>query len=371
MKILRLFMPLVWTLVVAVPLFYACAYLVEGWYEVPIQVDSFRFERPLAALLIPAGLFVLAARGWLQRWHAPRLQISRGGDVAKAAGGGWRIWVRDLGTGLRVVAVMLMAMALMGPQSIHARDQAEVEGIDICLVLDLSLSMQAADIAPNRFQATKVVVEDFVSRRPNDRIGAVVFGREAYTLMPLTVDKDSLRGMIRELELGMIDGRGTAIGNGVAVGLNRLRRSTAKSKVIILLTDGDSNSGNVSPTQAAEFAKTMNVKVYAILMGQTDEARVQQGQDLFGRPMWDTGNFPVNPELLREMARTTGGEFFNVTDRAALERSFHAILDRLERSEIEDPGKVYGELFPAFLGPALFLLAVEALLGVLLLRRWP
>ena len=153
----------------------------------------------------------------------------------------------------------------------------------------------------------------------------------------------------------MIDGRGTAIGNGVAVGLNRLRRSTAKSKVIILLTDGDSNSGNVSPTQAAEFAKTMDVKVYAILMGQTDEARVQQGNDLFGRPLWDTGTFPVNPELLREMARTTGGEFYNVTDRAALERSFHAILDRLERSEIEDPGKVYGELFPAFLGPALFL----------------
>jgi Ca-activated chloride channel family protein len=231
--------------------------------------------------------------------------------------------------------------------------------------------MQAADIEPNRFEATKVVVDDFILRRPDDRIGAVVFGREAYTLLPLTTDKEALRTMIHELLLGIIDGRGTAIGNAVGVSLNRLRGSQAKSKVVILLTDGDSNSGNVSPDQAAEFARTMGVKVYTVLMGQTDQTRVQRGVDLFGRPLWDTGNFPVNPELLRTMAESTGGEYFQVADRQALERSFHRILNALEKSEIEDAGRVYGELFPAFMWPGIGLMIMELLLSVFVFRRWP
>lgn len=176
---------------------------------------------------------------------------------------------------------------------------------------------------------------------------------------------------ISELELGAVDGRGTAIGNALGTALNRLRDSDAKSRVAILLTDGDSNSGNISPDQAAMFAETLGVQVYPILMGRDDQARTQRGQDLFGRPIWDVRSFPINPELLSRMARLTGGEYFEVTDRQALERSFHAILDRLEKSEIEDPGRVYGELFPAFVGPALLLLLVEILVGALVLRRVP
>jgi Ca-activated chloride channel family protein len=177
--------------------------------------------------------------------------------------------------------------------------------------------------------------------------------------------------MIAELELGMIDGRGTAIGNAVATSLNRLRQSEAESKVVILLTDGDSNAGNVSPDQAAQFARTMNVKVFTILMGESEEARVQRGTGLLGQPLFDRGNFPINPELLEEMATTTGGEHFRATDRQGLERSFHAILDALEKSEIEDAGTIYGELFPAFLWPAFILVGFELLLGVLVFRRWP
>jgi hypothetical protein len=139
--------------------------------------------------------------------------------------------------------------------------------------------MQASDIYPNRFQAMQAVVDEFIRRRPNDRIGAVVFGVDAYTLLPLTTDKEALRGVIAELELGNIDGQGTAIGNALGVSLNRLRQSRAASRVIILLTDGDSNSGNVAPEQAAEFAANMDVKVYTVLMGQSDEAMVQQGTD--------------------------------------------------------------------------------------------
>ncbi len=369
-KLLRFFAPIGWTLFFAIPATYIVLWSVDAIYEVPLRADSFRFERPWAALLIPAALLVLVARGYLQRYAAPRLLVSRGRDLAKGRRG-FRIWAKDSTVGMRVTAVALVALALMGPQSIHARDRAELEGIDIVLTLDASLSMQAADIQPNRFAATQAVVDDFIQRRPNDRMGSVIFGRDAYTLLPLTTDKEALRTMIAELELGLIDGRGTAIGNAVATSLNRLRDSEAKSKVVILLTDGDSNSGNVSPDQAAEFASVMEVKVFTILMGASDEARVQRGTGFGGRPIFDVGNFPVNPELLQHMAEQTGGSYYHVADRQGLERSFHAILDTLERSELEDLGRVYGELFPAFLWPALFLLALELFAAALVFRRWP
>jgi Ca-activated chloride channel family protein len=231
--------------------------------------------------------------------------------------------------------------------------------------------MQAADIKPSRFVATQIVVDDFITRRANDRIGAVIFGRDAYTLLPLTTDHQALRTLINELQLNMIDGQGTAIGNAIGVALNRLRHSDAKSKVVILATDGNSNSGNVSPLQAADFAHTLGVKVYTILMGRSSDALIQKGVDIFGRPLFDRGNFPINPELLKKVASQTRGEAFQVTDREGLERSFHTILDRLEKSQIEDAGRIYGELFPAFVWAALLLLLVEITLNSLVLRRWP
>jgi len=369
MKAVRPLLPLVWTLFFLVPAAYLVAILVELVYEVPLAEGSFRFEREWAGLLIFGALLVLLSRGWVQHRSRPRLRISRAHQLAQGQAG-LRIWLAHSTTGMRVTALTLMAIALMGPQSIHARDSAEVEGIDIVLTLDMSLSMQAADIQPNRFEATQHVVEDFVSRRPNDRIGAVVFGRDAYTLMPLTTDKEALRGVIRDLRLELIDGRGTAIGNALGVSLNRLRRSEAESKIVILLTDGDSNAGNVTPDQAAELATTMGVQVYTILMGESDRARVGRGQGLVGQ-IWDVGEFPINPELLRGIAERTGGRFYSVNDRSALIHSFHEILDQLERSEMEDPGRVYGELFGAFVWPALALLLLELLLGTFVLRRWP
>lgn len=385
-RFLRWLLPVGWTLFFLVPTTYVVLWLVEARFEVPIDAESFRFERPWAWLLLPAALLVLVARGYLHEQRAPRMKLSRVHDLALIGRRGWRTWIKHAPTGLRVTAITLFVVALMGPQSIHARDTADIEGIDIVLTLDLSLSMQASDIRPNRFEATKQVVDEFLQRRPNDRIAAVVFGRDAYTLMPLTTDKEALRGAIGELDLGMIDGRGTAIGNAVGTALNRLRDSEAASRVVILLTDGDSNSGNVSPEQAADIARTLphplgnegpdgedrqGVKIYTILMGRSADARTQRGQDIFGQPVWDTGSFPINPELLQEMAETTGGEHFTVSDREGLERSFHAILDRLDRTEIEDAGRVFGELFPAFLWPALALLILELLLGSLVLRRWP
>ncbi|MCA9610345.1 MAG: VWA domain-containing protein [Myxococcales bacterium] len=384
-RALRIIMPIGWTGFFLVPITYIVWWLIESRFDVAIAPDSFRFERPWAAALLPAFLLVLAAH-YVHEQRGPRVKMSRVHDLALAQRAGWRACLRHAPIGARAVAVVLLSVALMGPQSIHARDSAQIEGIDIVLTLDMSLSMQAGDIQPNRFVATQQVVDDFVQRRPNDRIGAVVFGRDAFTLMPLTTDKEALRGAISELQLGMVDGRGTAIGNAVGTSLNRLRDSEAASRVIILLTDGDSNSGNVSPEQAAEIARTMphplgstdadghereGVKIYTILMGRSDDAPVQQGTDIFGRPLFDRGNYPINPELLREMAETTGGEYFQVADRQGLENSFHQILDRLERSEIEDTGRVFGELFPALVWPAVLLLLLEVILRMVVLRRWP
>lgn len=345
---------------------------IEVGYEVPIFVkDSFRFERPYAALLMIGPVLVFVAQAGLFRDRGPRMSVSRGTDLS-ALPRGPRAWLSSLPIALRVSALTLFVVALMGPQSIHAREDAEVEGIDIVLVLDVSLSMQAADITPNRFVAMQNVVSDFISRRPNDRIGAVVFGRDAYTLMPLTTDHEALRNVIGELQLGVVDGEGTAIGNALGVGLNRLRRSQARSKILILLTDGDSNAGNLSPDQAAELAATMRVQVNTILMGVSDDAPRQMGTDIFGRPVMQRGNgSSINPELLNSIAERTGGQHYTASDRASLERSFHRILDLLERSNIQDPGRVYGELYPALVLPAIALLILEILLGTFVFRRWP
>jgi len=341
----------------------------ESRYQILITDEQLRFERPWAALLLLGVALVWIARVWVQRLSKPRLQFSRG-VALRVPQTSWRARLGDLPNALRTVALALLVIGLMGPQSIHARDTADIDGIEIMLTLDMSRSMEAADIRPTRFKATKSVVRDFIDRRPNDRIGAVVFGVDAYTLLPLTTDREALRTALRGLELDHIDGRGTAIGNAVGVSLNRLKRSRAKSKVIILLTDGESNAGNVSPSQAADLASAMDVKIFPILMGVTDRAPVQTGVGIFGRTLWRQGNYPVNPELLEEMAEKTDGEFFAVSDREGLEQSFHQILDELEKSEIEDAGRMYTELFPAFLGPALLFLLIEVLI-LLWLRRWP
>jgi len=367
----RVLRPLAITAVLLALVGVAVALTIEQFYEVPLSPENIRFERPWAGLLAVGALLAWVVRAFFDRERRPRLRVSNATDLARV-NVSWKRWLPDALVAFRVVALTLLSLGLMGPQSIHARNATDVEGIDIVLALDLSGSMQAADIRPNRFVATQNVVDQFIQGRASDRIGSVVFGRDAYTLLPLTTDHEALRTMIAQLELGIIDEQGTAIGNAIGVSLNRLRSSEAKSKVVILLTDGDSNSGNLSPTQAAEYAASLGVKIYTVLMGQTDEAPVQKGIDLFGRPLFNRGgNFAINPELLRKVASTTGGESFVASDREGLERSFHSILNRLERSQIEDAGRVYGEMFPAFVAPALLLLVLEALLSTLVLRRWP
>jgi len=255
---------------------------------------------------------------------------------------------------LRLAAVVLIGVALARPQSSRASDDLELEGIDIVIALDMSGSMQETDLVPNRLEAAKLVIQDFVRHRPSDRIGLVVFGREAYTHIPLTLDHGTFLRMLAELRLGMIDGNGTAIGNGIGVALNRLRKSDARSKVIIVLTDGENNAGNISPEQAARYAETLKVKVYTILAGDPERQEREYGH-------------PVNAKLLEQIASMTGGTPYLATDKRALAERFQKILEDLQKSRIRDRGTLYAELYRRFVLVAFGLLLLELALR---LTRW-
>ncbi|MCK5800053.1 MAG: VWA domain-containing protein [Deltaproteobacteria bacterium] len=271
---------------------------------------------------------------------------------------------------LRVGAIALLVVALARPQTRDRGSRIEVEGIDIMIALDLSNSMEASDLVPSRLEAAKKVIDSFIARRKSDRIGLVVFGREAFTQCPLTLDYSVLRTMLAELRINLIDGSGTAVGNALGVSLARLRKSDAKSRVVILLTDGDSNAGNVTPKQAARYASAMKVKVFTILMGPSGET-VNAGRDILGRPIRVRRQYPVNPKLLETIAAQTGGKAYLATDRRALEQNFEKILSELDKSTRRDVAAVFTDAYRPFAALALLLLALEALLRLTRLREFP
>ncbi|HEY3358397.1 MAG TPA: VWA domain-containing protein [Polyangia bacterium] len=324
---------------------------------------------PAAAVLLLLVPFAAVMLFHERTKRASAMLFSRVGDVARCGrSAGARL--APLPAVLRLLALTLIVVAAVGPQS-TAADKVDVEGIDMILALDMSNSMEEADLVPDRLSAAKRVIDDFIVRRRQnqlnrgDRIGMVVFGREAYTYCPLTFDHDVLRSLLRDLRIGFVDGRGTAIGNALGVALNRLRHSDAKSKVVILLTDGDNNAGNISPQQAARFARTLGVRIYTILMGQNEEA------DPFGPRVPLARRYPVNPKLLEEIATTTGGNPYLATDTQALESRFHHILSELERSKLKDASLAHTPLFPPFLFAALGLLGLEVVLSLTRFRKLP
>ncbi len=215
------------------------------------------------------------------------------------------------------------------------------------------------------------MIRDFISRRKTDRIGVVVFGKEAYVLSPPTLDYHLLDALVSRMELKLIDGSATAIGDASGVAVARLRRSTAASKAVILLTDGDNNSGAISPEYAAHLANVVGAKLFTIQIGDGEIAEVQDGFDLFGQPRYVSVPFPANPELLEKLATQTGGESYVATDAKALQASFHDVLDTLEKTRFEAGTASFEDLYRFFLLPAVLLLALDALLRALVLRRFP
>jgi len=312
----------------------------------------------------------------------------RVGTVRALATGpkGLRSLFRDLPGILRAVAVAMIAVALAQPISLMRPETTDELGIDIVLVLDLSGSMRAImdaqptdlpkraspkGVRPTRLDVAKSVMQDFISRRKTDRIGVVVFGASAYVLSPPTLDYQLLDTLVGKMTLDLIDGSATAIGDAVGVAVARLRRSDARSKAVVLLTDGDSNSGTIAPEYAAHLATVVGCRVYTIQIGNGDDVDVQDGFDLFGNPRYVQRSFPVNPELLRQISKTTGGEAYVATDAKGLRQSMHAVLDALEKTKFEATQASYEDLFIFFLFPGVLLVAFDALGRAWLLRRFP
>jgi Ca-activated chloride channel family protein len=265
-------------------------------------------------------------------------------------------------------------VALARPQERDARvKDFSVEGIDIMIAMDLSSSMEAADFRPgNRITVAREVLEEFISGRANDRIGLVVFAGQAYTQAPLTLDYGVLKELIKQLRTRVLED-GTAIGDAVATALNRLRDSEAKSRVVVLITDGDNNAGRVSPLDAADAARALGIPVYTILVGKGGKVPFPAGQDLLGNPILREVEIPVNPELLETMSARTGGESYRATDRESLKRGLTRVLDSLERSKLLEGGAsaTWRERFQQPLLFAALLLALELLLSATLLRVFP
>lgn len=338
----------------------------------------------LGLLLVP----VLFWRGTFgEDRRMPRLKL---GTVAPLLSGpvGARAWLADVPGVVRSIGFALAVLALARPVNTLRPQVTEEQGIDMVLVLDLSGSMQAAiddlpkDLAryvprrdprirPTRLDAAKAVIRDFVARRKTDRIGVVVFGKDAYVLSPPTLDYQLLDGLVSRMELKLIDGSATAIGDAVGVAVARLRRSSATSKAVILLTDGDNNAGAIAPEYAAHLANVVGAKLFTIQIGDGDIAQVQDGFDLFGQPRYQTVPFPVNPALLEKLAKQTGGEAYVTSDARSLQASFHSVLDSLEKTRFAANITNYEDLYRYLLLPGVLLLALDALLRALLLRRFP
>jgi Ca-activated chloride channel family protein len=225
----------------------------------------------------------------------------------------------------------LLVVALARPQKSDEKVEQWTEGIDIMLAIDISQSMQIEDFTPNRLTAAKTVAEKFIKGRLQDRIGIVVFSGDAFSLSPLTTDYDLLTSYLDEIGFEMIENRGTAIGSALAVVTNRMRESTSKSKVAILLSDGDNTAGNIDPITAAELAAAYNIKLYTIIVGK--EGLVPYGKDFFGRPTMVENT--VDETTMRKIAEIGKGEFFRVEDEQTLARVF-ARIDQYEKAEIKE-----------------------------------
>jgi len=281
---------------------------------------------------------------------------------------GWKVYARHLPFVLRMLALSALIIALARPQSSTSRQDVSVEGIDIVTALDISSSMLAEDFKPNRLEAAKNVVVDFIKGRPNDRVGLVVFSGETFTQCPLTTDHTVVRNMFRDIKSGMIED-GTAIGDGLATAINRLKNSAAISKVVILLTDGENNAGAIDPVSAVEIAKKFGIRVYTIGVGR--EGTAPYPFDTHFGKQYQNVEVKIDEELLTEVANITDGKYFRATDNRKLEDIYQEI-DKLEKSKIDvtEFQKKTEEYLPLVL-LALGFILLEFLLKNTVLRTLP
>jgi Ca-activated chloride channel family protein len=275
---------------------------------------------------------------------------------------------------LRLLGIACLVLALARPQRVEATSEVEASGIDIMLAVDVSGSMEALDFKlggepANRLDVAKTVIDNFIEGRPDDRIGLVAFAGRPYLVSPLTLDHDWLRQNLERTRIGLVED-GTAIGTALATSVNRLRGEDAKSRIVVLLTDGINNAGKVAPETAAEAARALGVRVYTIAAGTQGEAPMPV-TDASGRRRIVTARVDVDEETLKRVADETGGKFFRATDTDSLARIYEEI-DRLEKTTIKATQyEKHEDLFAWALVPGIGLLLLEGLLGNTRLRRLP
>lgn len=304
---------------------------------------------------------------WRQKNHSASLTVSTTSSFASLPKT-YKYYLRHVPFGLRLLAFATIILVLARPQSTDSWENSTTYGIDIVLSIDVSSSMLAEDLKPNRLEASKDVAMSFINSRPYDRIGLIVFSGESFTQCPLTSDHAVLLNLFRDVKSGIVND-GTAIGMGLANSIARLRESEAKSKVVILLTDGVNNQGDIDPLTAAEIAQTFNVRVYTIGVG-TQGMAPYPVQTPFGTQYQDM-EVEIDEDVLKEIARLTGGEYFRATDNSSLEGIYDKI-DELEKSRIEvNQFSKKNEEFVLWGFLALALLILEFLLRKTILRNIP
>lgn len=275
--------------------------------------------------------------------------------------------IRHLPFLLRTIALVMIIIAIARPRSSTKMDKIDTEGIDIVLAMDVSTSMLARDFTPDRISAAKDIAIEFISQRPSDRMGIVVFAGESYTQCPLTTDRATLINLMKEIETGLIED-GTAIGNGLATAVARMQNSDAKSRVVILLTDGVNNSGEITPQTAADIAKTYGIRVYTIGVGANGTAPYPV-MTPWGVQMQNV-EVEIDENLLKNIAETTGGRYFRATDNTKLSEIYSEI-NKMEKARTTiDSFPIYKEMFTGFALIALACLLLEVLISFIL-RRLP
>lgn len=332
---------------------------------------NFQFASPwLLSLLIIIP--VLAVWHWRNRAAKPATMSYAVAGLAKGLPSSWRISWRPLLTIMRLLGISLLVMGLARPQIGHAKEIIKGEGVEIALALDISGSMASLDFEPdNRLQASKAVIADFIEERPYDKLGVVIFSNEAFAQSPLTLHHNMLQRSLDQVELatdlGLEDG--TAIGLGLANAANMLTSSDADSKVVILLTDGVNNAGQIDPITAAEAAKALGIKVYTIGAGKTGQVPVPV-ETLFGTQI-SYQESQIDEDTLRQMAEITGGQYYRAEDSNALAQIYDQI-NQLEKSQVEiQVYNQYQEMMIWLLLPALLILMAELFLRKTTFRTIP
>jgi len=325
------------------------------------------FESPLYFWLLLLLIPMIGWYIWKLRKSQASLQISasQGFDKAPVS---YKVYLRHLPFVFRVLCLIFLIIALARPQSTDNWKNSTTEGIDIVMSVDISTSMLAEDLKPNRLEAAKEVATSFISGRPNDNIGLVIFAAESFTLCPLTIDHAALLNLLKDVKCGMIED-GTAIGHGLATAVSRLKDSQAKSKVVILLTDGSNNRGEIAPSTAAEIAKTYGVRVYTVAVGTKGTAPYPF--QVAGRTVYQNIPVEIDEQTLTQIAQITGGKYFRATNNKTL-KSIYQEIDEMEKTKIsvQEYSKKQEEYLP-FAMLALLFLFLELLLKYTLLRNIP